>query len=157
MNNKYLIQLSTSPIDPNDLEVNDWKLDKFFFEQNPWGLGRIEDVDRKTALGELKGLLPSDSILDPDKETINLPSDLNYLLETIERLKNIVLDPFKGFNALYSWLHREVCLFGDILGILEHRNSILGNVFICRDFGKPEIRMVCNKRRRICGCHSGCG
>ena len=129
MNNKYLIQLSTSPIDPNDLEVNDWKLDKFFFEQNPWGLGRIEDVDRKTALGELKGLLPSDSILDPDKETIILPSDLNYLLETIERLKNIVLDPFKGFNALYSWWHREVCLFGDILIYFEN-----GELFTLPEF-----------------------
>ncbi len=129
MYNKYLIQLATSPIDPNDLEVNDWKLNKFFFDQNPWELGRIEDVDRKVALDELKGLFPSDSILDSDKGTIDLPSDLNYLLETIDRLKNIVLNPFKGFNALYSWWHRDVCLFGDILIYFEN-----GELFTLPEF-----------------------
>lgn len=129
MNNKYLIQITTSPIDPNDLEVNDWKLDKFFFKQNPWGLGRIVDVDRKEALNELKGLLPSGYTLDTAKETIDLPGNLNYLLETIDRLKSIVLDPFKGFNALYSWWNRDVCLFGDILIYFEN-----GELFTLPEF-----------------------
>ena len=85
MNNKYLIQLATSPIAPNDLEENDWKLDKFFFNQNPWGLGRIEDVDRKEALDELKDLLPNGYDLDPVKGTIDIPDDDRYLVETVDR------------------------------------------------------------------------
>ena len=128
MNNKYLIQIATSPIDPNDLEVNDWKLDKFFFTQNPWGLGRIEDVDRKTALGELKGLLPSGYVLNKTTETIDLPGNLNFLLETHDRLKNIALSPIKTTNV-YSWWHREVCLFGDILIYFEN-----GELFTLPEF-----------------------
>ena len=126
MNNKYLIQLATSPIDPDDLEVNDWKLDKFFFEQNPWGLGRIEDVDRKEALDELKSLLPKGYVLDTDKETIDLLGYFDYLEETIDRLKNSqVTDIF----ATYSWWHRDVCLFGDILIYFEN-----GELFTLPEF-----------------------
>ena len=126
MNNKYLIQLSTSPIDPNDLEVNDWKLDKFFFEQNPWGLGRIEDVDRKEALNELKGLLPSGYVLNKTKETIDLLGYFDYLEKTIDRLKNCEV---KDIYATYSWWHRDVCLFGDILIYFEN-----GELFTLPEF-----------------------
>lgn len=126
MNNKYLIQISTSPIDPNDLEVNDWKLDKFFFDQNPWGLGHIVDVDRKEALEELKNLLPKGYNLDTEKETIDLQDGFDFLDETIERLKNSQVNDI--FNT-YSWWHRDVCQFGDILIYFEN-----GELFTLPEF-----------------------
>lgn len=126
MNNKYLIQLATSPIDPNDLEVNDWKLDKFFFDQNPWGLGRIEDVDRKEALDELKGLLPNGNNLDSDNGTFELPNGFDYLDETIDRLKNAQVN---DIFATYSWWHRDVCQFGDLLFYFEN-----GELFTLPEF-----------------------
>ena len=126
MNNKYLIQISTEPIASNDLEVNDWKLDEFFFEQNPWGLGRIEDVDRKETLEELKNLLPKGYVLDTDKETIDLQGGFDYLEETIDRLKNS--QPNDIF-ATYSWWNRDVCQFGDILFFFEN-----GELFTLPEF-----------------------
>ena len=129
MNNKYLIQIATSPIDPNDLEVNDWKLDKFFFEQNPWGLGRIEDVNRKETLEELKNLLPSDCILDPDNETIDLSNNHNYLTETIDRLKNEKPKLLSDIFNLYGWWHQRVCQFDDLLFYFEN-----GELFTLPEF-----------------------
>lgn len=129
MYNRYLIQLATSPIDPNDLEVNDWKLDKFFFEQNPWGLGGIEDVDRKEALDELKGLLPKDCILDPGNETIDLSNNHNYLAETINRLKNSEPKLLSEIFNKYDWWHQRVCQFGDILIYFEN-----GELFTLPEF-----------------------
>ena len=116
MNNKYLIQIATSPIDPNDLEVNDWKLDKFFFEQNPWGLGRIEDVNRKETLEELKNLLPSECLLDPDNETI-------------DRLKNEKPKWLSDIFNLYGWWHQRVCQFDDLLFYFEN-----GELFTLPEF-----------------------
>ena len=129
MNNRYLIQIATSPIDPNDLEVNDWKLDKFFFEQNPWGLGRIVDVDRKEALDELKDLLPNDCILDPNAETIDLSNNHNYLAEAIDHLKNNRPNLLSDIINLYGWWHNRVCLFGDILIYFEN-----GELFTLTEF-----------------------
>lgn len=129
MNNKYLIQISNSPINPNDLEVNDWKLDKFFFDQNPWDLGRIENVDRMEALDELKGLLPKDCILDSGNETIDLSNNHNYLAETINRLKHEEPKLLSDIFNLYSWWHREVCQFGDLLFYFEN-----GELFTLPEF-----------------------
>lgn len=129
MNNKYLIQLATSPIAPNDLEVNDWKLDDFFFNQNPWGLGRIEDVDRKEALDELKGLLPNGYDLDPVNGTIDLPDDDRYLVETVDRLRNITLVEARKYKMPYVWWKREISLFFDILVYFEN-----GELFTLHEF-----------------------
>ncbi len=131
MNNKYLVQLAASPIDPNDLEVNDWKLGKFTFDQNPWGLGRIEieDVDRKEALDELKGLLPIGYDLDPVKGTIDLPDDDRYLVETVDRLRSITLEGARNYKMPYVWWKREVSLFFDILVHFEN-----GELFTLHEF-----------------------
>lgn len=134
----YLIQISTEPIASNDLEVNDWKLDKFFFDQNPWGLGWIEDVDRKETLEELKNLLPKGYVLDTDKETIDLQSGFDYLEETIDRLKNS--QPNDIF-ATYSWWHRDVCQFGDILVYFENGElfTLPEFLFYARDEGVHKV------------------
>ncbi len=121
MNNKYLIQLSTSPIDPNDLEDNDWKLDKFFFEQNPWGLGRIEDVDRKETLNYLKDEMPNGCALNPGCETIDILNGLEYVKETVERMFFNSIDKVDEiFDSPFYWWKRTVCQFGDILIYFEN-------------------------------------
>ena len=122
MNNTYLIQISTEPIDPNDLEENDWKLDKFFFEHNPWGLQGISDiVDRKDTLDELKSEFSNGFFIDSDNETIELPNNDNYLLEVIEELHNASIDQVKHcFGSAHYWWTREVCHFGDILIYFEN-------------------------------------
>lgn len=133
MNNKYLIELSTSPIDPNDLEVNDSKLDKFFFDQNPWGLGRTEDVDRKETLDYLKDEMPNGCVLDPDNETIEILSHLHldYVKETVERLYFDSIDKVDEiFSSPYYWWKRTVCLFGDILIYFENGELFTLNEFL---------------------------
>lgn len=141
MNNKYLIQIATSPIDPDDLEVNDWKLDKFFFDQNPWGLGRIEDVDRKETLDELKGLLPSGYNLDPAKGTIDLPNDDRYLVETVDRLKSITIAEARNYGMPYVWWKSVVGLFSDILVYFENSElfTLPEFLFYAMDEGVREV------------------
>lgn len=122
MNNTFLIQISTEPIDPNDLRDNDWKLDKFFFEQNPWGLQGISDiVDRKDTLDELKSEFPDGFVIDSDKETIDLPDNDNYVLEIIEDLHNASIEQVQQcFGSAHYWWTREVCRLGDILIYFEN-------------------------------------
>lgn len=130
MNNKYIIQISTSPIDPNDLEVNDWKLDKFFFDQNPWELGRIIDVDRKETLNYLKDEMPNGCALDPDNETIEILNGLDYVKETVERMFFDSIDKIDEiFGSPFYWWKRTVCMFGDILVYFEN-----GELFTLPEF-----------------------
>ena len=127
---RYLIELSTSPIDPNDLEVNGWKLDKFFFDQNPWGLVGIGKVDRKETLEYLKDEMPNGCVLDSDNETIEILNLLDYVKETFNRMffdfKNKV-DEILIFP--YHWWKRTVCQFGDILIYFEN-----GGLFTLPEF-----------------------